>query len=75
MKNFRVSFDYLAENPRAALIYLVGLIEDPEMQELPFDWLVTDLVTGEEHKIRCSLKELEVESAEMLKKWKRELED
>jgi hypothetical protein len=73
MKNYRISFDYSAETPREALIYLVGIIEDPAMQEMPLDWLVTDLESGEEHKIRCSLKELGAESEGMLKKWREEL--
>jgi hypothetical protein len=73
MKNFRISFDFAAEDPLKAIIYLVGIIEDPAMQEMPLNWLVTDLESGEEHKIRCSLKELGAESEGMLKKWRKEL--
>jgi hypothetical protein len=62
MKNYRVSFDYAAENPTKAIIYLVGVIEDPNAREQPLHWLVTDLDSGEQHKVTRSLAELEAEA-------------
>jgi hypothetical protein len=59
MKNYRVSFDYEAENPINAVIYLLGLVQDPNLQEMKIDWLVTDLGTGEQSKLAYSVKELE----------------
>lgn len=62
MKNYRICFDYTAEEPRKAILYLVGIIEDPEARNRPLDWLVIDQATGEEHKIRCTLAELDAEA-------------
>ena len=60
MTNYRISFDYAAENPTDAIIYLLGVIEDPnpDIQNLKFDWLVTDLSTGEQRKLSYSLNDL-----------------
>jgi hypothetical protein len=69
MKNYRICFDFAAEQPRKAIIYLVGIIEDPEARNRPLDWLVTDQDTGEEHKIRCTLAELEAEAKADLDKF------
>jgi hypothetical protein len=51
MKRYRVAFDYSAENPTNAVIYLLGIIEDPNLQDMKINWLVTDLDSGEEHKL------------------------
>jgi hypothetical protein len=58
MKRYRVAFDYSAENPTNAVIYLLGIIEDPNLQDMKINWLVTDLDSGEEHKLIYSLNEL-----------------
>lgn len=63
MKNYRICFDYAAESPTKATIYLVGIIKDPAMQTIPFNWLVIDQATGEEYKVRRSLAQLEAEAA------------
>jgi hypothetical protein len=55
MTNYRICFDFAAEEPRKAIIYMLGTIEDPAMQTMPLNWLVIDQDTGEEHHIRCSL--------------------
>ena len=59
MKNYRVSFDFAAENPTKAIIYMIGIIEDPDHRDLPLHWLVTDLATGEQTKLIRSVEELE----------------
>jgi hypothetical protein len=59
MKNYRVSFDYAAENPTKAIIYMIGIIEDPDRRNMQLHWLVTDLETGEERKIIRSVEQLE----------------
>lgn len=62
MKNYRICFDFAAEDPHKAILYLVGIIEDPEARNRPLDWLVIDQESGEEHKIRCTLAELEADA-------------
>ena len=59
MANYRICFDFAAEDPTKAIIYLVGIIEDPNSRNLPLEWLVIDQGTGEEHKIHCTLAELD----------------
>jgi len=59
MKNYRVSFDYAAESPTNAVIYLLGVIEDPNLRNVKLNWLVTDLATGEQSKLVYSVEELE----------------
>jgi hypothetical protein len=62
VKNYRICFDLAGETPRAALIYLLGIIQDPGMQDTPFTWLVIDQADGYEYGIRCTLNELEREA-------------
>jgi hypothetical protein len=69
MKNYRVSFDYAAESPTKAIIYLIGIIEDPEAWERPLEWLVTDLDSGKQHKITRSLAHLAAEAKADLQKF------
>lgn len=69
MKNYRICFDFAAETPTKAIIYMVGIVEDPQARERQLDWLVIDKETGEEHKIRRSLAELEAEARADLKKF------
>lgn len=69
MKNYRICFDFAAETPTKAIIYLLGIVEDPESREKPLEWLVIDQETGEEHKIRRSLAELDAEARADLKKF------
>jgi len=59
MANYRICFDFAGEDPIHAIIYLVGIIEDPNSRNLPLEWLVIDQGTGEERKIRCTLAELD----------------
>jgi len=37
--NYRICFDFAAEDPTHAIIYLVGIIEDPGSRDLPLEWL------------------------------------
>lgn len=60
-KNYRICFDYSAETPTKALIYMLGIIEDPNYEE-----------TGEEHKLTRSLAQIDEEArksmAELLRR-------
>jgi hypothetical protein len=67
--NYRICFDFAAESPRQAVIYLLGLISDPISQDKPFDWTVIDQATGYEHRIRCTFNELEKEAREQVKQF------
>lgn len=68
MKNYRISFDYEAEDPTQAVIHLLGIIQDPAMQDLKFNWLVKDLDSGEEHQVTYSVNELEAIAREDTKR-------
>jgi hypothetical protein len=68
-KNYRICFDYAAESPRQAISHLLGIMEDPELRDRPFDWLVIDQDSGEESKIRCTLNEIEAEAREYLRRF------
>jgi hypothetical protein len=57
-KNYRISFEYAAEDPVHAVIYLLGIIGDPVMQDIKYTWIVTNLATGEESTLALSLNEL-----------------
>lgn len=59
MAKYRVSFEYEAEDPVHAVIYLVGLIETPDMRDIRFDWMVTEVESGKETKVSATLEELE----------------
>jgi hypothetical protein len=71
--NYRICFDYAAESPRDAVIYLQGLILDPQSQDTPFDWLVIDLDTGQIDRIRCTFNELDKDAAAKVKQFLQEL--
>ena len=47
--NYRICFDFAAESPRQAVSYLLGIIRDPGGQDLPFEWVVIDTATKQEH--------------------------
>lgn len=68
MNNYRICFDFSAEDPIHAVIYLLGIIEDPASRDLPLEWLVIDQRTGEEHKIRRTLAELDEIARQSTKK-------
>jgi len=62
LKNYRICFDYSAETPIKALIYMLGIIEDPGSRDIPFDWIVIDETTGEQFKFKLTLAELDAEA-------------
>lgn len=62
MKNYRICFDFAAEEPTKAIIYMLGIIDDPEAQNRPLEWVVIDQATGEEHKITRTLAQLTAEA-------------
>lgn len=59
MKNYRISFDYSAEDPVRAIVYLVGFIEDRDHRDTPVEWIVEDTDTGQKEKITATLNQLE----------------
>jgi hypothetical protein len=59
MKHYRISFDFDAEDPTHAVMYLLSIGEDPDVADIKFDWLVKDLESGEEHKVSCTPRQLE----------------
>jgi hypothetical protein len=59
MKHYRISFDFDAEDPTHAVMYLLSIGEDPGLADTKFDWIVKDLDTGEERKLSLSARELE----------------
>lgn len=59
LDNYRVEFDYAAESPTRALIYVLGVIEDPNAREIPLQWAVTNLRTGEKHNFTYTLAKLD----------------
>ncbi len=67
--NYRIAFDYAAETPREAVSHLLGLIDDPELQDKPFDWVVTDQDSGEEHHVRCTFNEIEREALQHIREF------
>jgi hypothetical protein len=67
--NYRICFDFAAEDPRSAISYLIGIILDPASQDTLFDWVVIDTATKKEHRIRCSFNELEKEAAKKVKEF------
>jgi hypothetical protein len=62
--NYRICFDFAAESPREAVAHLLGIVLDPQSQDIPFNWLVIDTATNQEHWIRCTFNELEKEARE-----------
>jgi hypothetical protein len=73
MKNYRVCFEYPAEDPVHAVIYLVGLTEDPGMRDIVFEWLVTDLDSGTQTKVKASLDQLQHTAADELRRFTEDL--
>jgi hypothetical protein len=73
MKNYRVSFDHAAEDPVHAVIYLIGLLEDPKMQSMVFEWLVTDTSTGAQTKVKASVDQLQHTAADELRRFMEDL--
>jgi hypothetical protein len=59
MKHYRISFDFDAEDPTHAVMYLLSLGEDPGLADVKFDWVVKDLDSGEETKLALTPRELE----------------
>lgn len=66
---YRICFDYDAESPRQAVMHLLGIVSDPSSQDTPFNWLVIDTVTNEQHLICCTFNELEKEAGEHVKQF------
>lgn len=58
---FDVSFEYAAPDALHAIIYLLGIVQDPDpgMRQIKFIWTVTNRKTGEVEKLKYSLDELE----------------
>ena len=69
MKNYRISFDLSAEDPRHAVMYLAGIVEDPDLRDTEFNWTVEDLESGEQTRVRASFNELETEAAGELQRF------
>jgi hypothetical protein len=59
MKHYRISFDFDAEDPTHAVMYVLSLGEDPGLADVKFDWVVKDLDSGEETKLALSVNELQ----------------
>jgi hypothetical protein len=59
MKHYRISFDFDAEDPTHAVMYLLSIGEDPGLADVKFDWMVKDLDSGEETKLALTPRELE----------------